>query len=56
VITVEENGKIVQHAEIEHSEIIFTLEVTNKIEDLRKKYHEDKKDEYAIEAGKILVT
>ena len=55
VITVEKDGEIVQHAEIEHSEIIFTLEVTNKIEDLRKKYHEDKKDEYAIEAGKILV-
>ena len=55
VITVEKDGEIVQHAEIEHSEIIFTLEVTNKIEDLRKKYHEDEKDEYAIEAGKILV-
>ena len=55
VITVEKDGEIIQHAEIEHSEIIFTLEVTNKIEDLRKKYHEDKKDEYAIEAGKILV-
>ena len=55
VITKEEGGEVVQHAEIEHSEIIFTLDVTNKIEDLRKKWHEDKEDKYAIEAGKLLV-
>lgn len=55
VITKEEGGEVVQHAEIEHSEIIFTLDTTNKIEDLRKKWHEDKEDKYAIEAGKFLV-
>ena len=55
VITVEKDGEVVQHAEIEHSEIIFTLDVTNKLEDLRKKWHQEEKDEYAIEAGKLLV-
>ena len=51
VITQEDGGEIIQHAEIEHSEIIFTLEVTNKLEKLRK----DGSDEAAIEAGKLLV-
>lgn len=54
-VITKEGGEVIQHAEIEHSEIIFTLEVTNKIEDLRKKWHEDKEDKYAIEAGKLLV-
>lgn len=54
-VITKEGGEVVQHAEIEHSEIIFTLDVTNKIEDLRKKWHEDKEDKYAIEAGKLLV-
>ena len=51
VITVEEGGEIVQHAEIEHSELILTKEVTDKIEDLRKNGNE----EAMIEAGKLLV-
>lgn len=54
-VITKEGGEVIQHAEIEHSEIIFTLDVTNKIEDLRKKWHEDKEDKYAIEAGKLLV-
>ena len=49
-----------QQAEIEKNEIIFTLEVTKKLEELYSKYtdHEDsqkEKDEVAIEAGKLLV-
>jgi hypothetical protein len=32
VISYEEDGKIIQHAEIEHSEIIFTKEVTLQLE------------------------
>lgn len=40
-----------QQAEIEHSEIIFTLEVTKKLEELYK----EGTDEAAIEAGKLLV-
>ena len=60
VISEGDNGKIEQQAEIEHSEIIFRLEVTQKLEDLAKIYkQEDKtekeKDEAAIEAGKLLV-
>ena len=40
-----------QQAEIELDEIIFTLEVTKKLEELYK----DGSDEAAIEAGKLLV-
>ena len=47
-----------QQAEIERNEIIFRKEVTNKIEELFKKYKEEdsntKKDEIAIEMGKII--
>lgn len=49
VITQEEGG-IVQHAEIERSEIIFTKEITDKLEELRN----IGTDEAAIEAGKLL--
>lgn len=55
---VDNDGE--QQAEIEREEIIFTLEVTKKLEELYKEYYESetkqtKKDELAIEAGKILV-
>lgn len=47
-----------QQAEIERNEIIFRKEITDKIEELYKKYNEEdslsKKDEIAIEMGKIL--
>ena len=49
---------MIQHAEIERSEIIFNLETTKKLESLREQYNksEDKaeKDNLAIEAGKLL--
>lgn len=51
VISEGEGGEIQQQAEIEHSEIIFRLEVTQKIEELSK----DGSNEAAIEAGKLLV-
>lgn len=47
-----------QQAEIELDEIIFTLEVTKKLEELHKIYKEGtnkERDEAAIEAGKLLV-
>lgn len=49
-----------QQAEIELNEIIFRLEVTQLIEELLKEYESEntsqkEKDEYAIEAGKLLV-
>lgn len=49
-----------QTAEIEKNEIIFTLEVTKKLEELQSKYYSEdisnqEKDEIAIEAGKLLV-
>jgi hypothetical protein len=48
-----------QQAEIEHSEIIFTKEVTEKLEELYKKFKSDEytnkeKEGFAIEAGKLL--
>lgn len=50
-VITEENGAIIQHAEIERNEIIFRLEVTKKLEEFVK----DGSDEAAIEAGKLLV-
>ncbi len=55
---VDNDGE--QQAEIEKNEIIFTLEVTKKLEELYSKYTDQEysqkeKDEVAIEAGKLLV-
>ena len=50
VISLEEGGKVEQQLEIERNEIIFNLEVTQKLEELAKLGTE----EAAIEAGKIL--
>ena len=59
VVSESEGGEIEQHAEIECSEIIFRLEVTQKIEELKKNFENDEytqseKDNFAIEAGKLL--
>lgn len=54
VVSVNKDGELEQQAEIEHSELIFRLSVTEQIEDLQKKYEESKDDQYAIEAGKLL--
>ena len=45
-----EGGEIIQHAEIEKEEIIFNLDVTKKLEELRERGT----DEAAIAAGKLL--
>lgn len=50
VITLEEGGEVKQHAEVERDEIIFRLEVTQKLEGLMELG--DK--EAMIEAGKLL--
>ena len=49
-----------QQAEIECEELIIRLEVTKKLEELEKKFYDSEtsqkeKDEYALEAGKLLV-
>jgi hypothetical protein len=49
VITIEESGEIVQHAEVEKEEIIIPLSLTKQIEKLWK----EGTDEAAIEAGKL---
>lgn len=50
-----------QQAEVERSEIIFNKEVTDKLEELLKKFNSEEyttkeKDDFAIEAGKLLST
>lgn len=52
VVSKEDGGELQQQAEIERNEIIFTKEVTNKLEQLYK----DGSDKAAIEAGKLLAT
>ena len=59
-VVSEKDGKIEQQAEVEKEEIIFRLEVTQKLEELEKKFYseestQEEKDEYALEAGKLLV-
>lgn len=55
---IDEDGE--QQAEIEHSEIIFTLEVTRKLEEYYEIFYSDdstnkEKEQAAIDAGKLLV-
>lgn len=60
VVSEKEGGDIEQQAEIEREEIIFRLSVTQKLEELQKKFYSEdssqkEKDNLAIEAGKLLV-
>ena len=55
---IDEDGE--QQAEIEHSEIIFTLEVTKKLEEYydifySEEYSNKEKEQAALDAGKLLV-
>ena len=55
---IDDNGE--QQAEIEHSEIIFTLEVTKKLEEYYKIFYSEEssnkeKEQAALDAGKLLV-
>lgn len=57
VITYEEDGKIIQHAEIENSEIIFHKETTNKLENWFEEYKnadDARKKIIEIDCGKFL--
>lgn len=58
VITIEEGGKITQHAEIEHSEIIFNKKTSTQLEDWFKEYNEiedlSKKKSLEIKCGIFL--
>ena len=47
-----QSDELVQHAEIEHNEIIFSKELTDFIEEQRKLYNEDPSNEILIELGK----
>lgn len=50
VISEEEGGEIIQHAEIERNEIIFNIDVVNKLEE----YMKENSEESALKAGKLL--
>lgn len=59
VVSHSEGGEIEQQAEIERNEVILRLEITKQLEELQKNYYNDnytqkQKDEFAIEAGKLL--
>lgn len=58
-IISEEEGGVVQHAEIERNEIIFTKEISDELEELWEEYNKKgltkkEKDDIAIRAGEIL--
>lgn len=59
VVSKDKNGKTVQNAEIERSEIVLRLSLTQKLEKMLKKYNSDisqkEKDDVATKAGQILV-
>ena len=56
VITKDDDGKITQHAEIEHSEIIFNKQFSTQLEDWFNKYKDledaEEKKNLEIECGK----
>lgn len=59
VVSKDENGKTVQNAEIERSEIVLRLSLTQRLEKMLKQYNSDisqkEKDDIATKAGQILV-
>lgn len=59
VITYDEEDKITQHAEIEHSEIIFSSDVTKQLEEWYGKYKNSEdaeaKAQLELECGQLLV-
>jgi hypothetical protein len=54
VVTMDEGGELLQHAEIERNELIFNKDVTSKLEEMHKKL-KDGDESVLIEAGKLLV-
>ena len=51
----EQKDSVVQHAEIEHNEIIFSKELTDFIEENREKWHETEDPELCLQVGMRLV-
>lgn len=51
----EQKESVVQHAEIEHNEIIFSKELTDFIEENRSKWHETEDPEICLQVGMRLV-
>lgn len=59
VVTYNEGGEITQHAEIEHSELIYNKRATDILENYYKLYNESESEEVkkkiALDCGKFLV-
>ena len=53
VVSEKQGGGLKQHAEIEHSEIIFTKQVTQELEKMLKEFN-DGNENVVLEAGKLL--
>jgi hypothetical protein len=53
VISYQE-GKVIQHAEIEKEELILSLDITKELEKLREEYNKTKDDSILIKAGELL--
>ena len=54
VVSEEEGGELIQHAEVEKEEITLSKEVTEQIEEYYKQYKEKPSDDIAIKCGKFL--
>jgi len=54
VIGKDENGELSQLYEIEDGELVFTAEVSKKIEDLKAKYEETNDERFLEELGKFV--
>jgi len=54
VVTPTEDGDLEQVAEIERTELVINLDLTNEVEELRKKWKETRDEIYLIKAGKLL--
>lgn len=50
----EQSDSVVQHAEIENNEIIFSKELTDFLEDKRKEWNDSKDSSILLEVGKRL--
>ena len=49
-----QSDSVIQHAEIEESEIIFSKELTDFLEENKNKWNETKDDSILLEVGKRL--
>ena len=60
VVSINKAGEMKQQAEIERDEIILNKELTDKLDDMKKKFNEaesvEERNQIALEAGKLLAS